>query len=313
MREWLSSMAGLGAVAVLLWAPAPALAQSQTAAVSVEAGSAGGPARGSPAAQSRPPPTAPVPEAASEPSAEPAGVEPDPLLDEDFDEDLNIKEAHDPLEGMNRTFFRFNRWLDEIFWRPVTEGYRKVVPEEGRQAVRRAFLNFGSAPIFVNDLLQLRFDDAGETLGRFFLNSTVGMAGLFDAGVEAGWKYHDSDFGETLALYGVPRGPYLVIPVFGPTSIRDGTGDVVDRLFEPLTYIFGIGLLGSSIQVMVGTGTGITTYEAHADELDQLEESSIDFYAALRSVYLQNRDAEVREVIQDSWLTRVGLRGANNP
>jgi len=154
----------------------------------------------------------------------------------------------------------------------------------------------------VNDVLQLRFDDAGQTLGRFLLNSTVGMGGLFDAGIEAGWEWHDADFGQTLALYGAPSGPYLVLPVFGPTTLRDGFGDVVDRMFEPLTYVFGIGLLGSSIQVVVGTGTGITTYEAHADELEQLEEGSIDFYAALRSVYLQSREAEIRQVLDDSWL-----------
>ncbi len=228
----------------------------------------------------------------------------DALFDEEFDDAVDIAPTWDPLEGMNRAFFRFNRWLDGMFWEPVTDAYRFAVPEVGRRAVRRVFLNVNSAPVFVNDVLQLRFDDAAETLGRFVLNSTVGCGGIFDAGIEAGWEFHDSDFGETLALYGAPTGPYLVIPVFGPSTVRDGLGDVVDRLFDPLTYIFGIGLIGSSIQIAVGTGTGITTYEAHADDLDQLEASSIDYYSALRSVYLQTRAAEVREVVEDSWLRR---------
>ncbi len=287
MRAWSSATALASTAALLL--SAPGLASAQGAAVEVIA-----------------------PESESGPDdPDPAPQERDPLYDEEFDQAVDLQDAGDPLEGMNRAFFRFNMWLDGIFWEPITEGYRKVVPEPGRQAVRRAFLNLSSAPVFVNDVLQLRFDEAGKTLGRFALNSTVGMAGLFDAGIEAGWEYHDSDFGETLALYGVPHGPYLVIPIFGPSTIRDGAGDVVDRLFEPLTYVFGIGVIGSSIQVVVGTGSGITTYEAHADELDELEASSIDFYAALRSVYLQNREAQIREVIEDSWLTRLGLgRGA---
>ncbi len=289
MRAWSSAAALAGAAVLLLWAPGPASAQEVAAEV-----------------------LAPESEVAPD-APEPAPAERDPLLDADFDEAVDLAEVGDPLEGMNRTFFRFNMWLDGIFWEPITEGYRKVVPEPARQAVRRAFLNVGSAPVFVNDVLQFRFDEAGETLGRFVLNSTVGMAGLFDAGIEAGWEYHDADFGQTLALYGVPNGPYLVIPVFGPSTIRDGAGDVVDRLFEPLTYVFGIGVLGSSIQVVVGTGSGITTYEAHADELDDLEASSIDFYAALRSVYLQNREAQIREVIADSWLTRLGVGAGARP
>jgi phospholipid-binding lipoprotein MlaA len=311
MRAWLTWTARLTAMGLLLWAPSRTLAQPQTASAAIAEAS-----EEQPAAR-RDPLESPEESAVSEPAPEEPGAAPgvDPLFDfdEEFDEALDIQEARDPMEGMNRVFLRFNMWLDGIFWEPITEGYRALVPESGRKAVRRAFLNFGSAPVFANDILQLRFDDAGETLGRFLLNSTVGMAGLFDAGIEAGWEYHDSDFGETLALYGVPRGPYLVIPVFGPSTIRDGAGDVVDRLFEPLTYVFGIGILGSTIQVAIGTGSGITTYEAHYEELDRLEASSIDFYSALRSVYLQNRDAEIQEVIDDSWLTEKGWRSAAKP
>jgi phospholipid-binding lipoprotein MlaA len=216
---------------------------------------------------------------------------PDPLFDDDvFDEQQDV---YDPLEGMNRVFFGFNQYVDNYVWTPITTVYQWVVPEPGRRAVLRAFRNLGSAPIFVNDLLQLRFRDAGETLGRFVLNSTVGMAGFFDAAVEAGWEYHHSDFGQTLAIVGVGKGPYLVLPILGPTTTRDGFGVIVDRAFEPLTYVFGFGLLGPTIQILVGAGNGVATREVYVESLTALEESSVDFYAALRSVYVQNREAEI--------------------
>jgi phospholipid-binding lipoprotein MlaA len=283
--------------------PAVLLFLAPQASADVEAAAGGSPAaaQASVTANSV---TASAPDADAEPAAPPAGD--DPLLDVEFDEEfdaaLDLDPAPDPFEPINRRFFGFNQVLDEFFWKPVVRSYRFLVPEPGRGAVRRVFQNAGAAPVLVNDLLQLRFDDAGETLGRFVLNTTVGFGGVFDAGIEAGWEYHDSDFGETLALYGVPSGPYLVIPIFGPSTLRDGFGDVVDRLFEPLTYVLGIGFVGSSIQVMIGTGTGITTYEAHIDDLERLEDASIDFYAAMRSAYMQDRQAEIREVIDDSWL-----------
>jgi phospholipid-binding lipoprotein MlaA len=216
---------------------------------------------------------------------------PDPLFDDDFFDEQH--DVYDPLEGMNRLFFGFNRYADRFVWTPITTAYQWAVPEPGRRAVLRAFRNLGSAPIFVNDLLQLRFRDAGETLGRFVLNSTVGMAGFFDAAVEAGWEYHHSDFGQTLAMVGVGKGPYLVLPILGPTTTRDGFGVVVDRAFEPLTYVFGFGLLGPTIQILIGAGNGVATRDVYVESMTALEESSVDFYAALRSVYVQNREAEI--------------------
>ncbi len=226
-----------------------------------------------------------------------ASIDPsyDPLFDEDFEDSLDLHEDPDPLEGLNRTFFSFNRWVEGIFFQPITKAYRFAVPEPGRKALHRVFRNAGSPPILVNDLLQLRFRAAGETFGRFILNSSLGMGGLFDAGAEAGWEFHDSDFGQTMALYGVPSGPYLVAPIFGPTTLRDGAGAIVDRGFDPLTYVFGLGIIGPTIQVAVGAGTGITAYEAVADDIEALEDGSLDFYSALRSVYIQDREAQIEE------------------
>jgi len=215
----------------------------------------------------------------------------DPLLDAQFDENLDFGQsgsASDPFEKTNRVVLGFNQGLNRWVLTPITRGYRFVVPEPARQGVRRALTNLNAPSTLVNDLLQLRFRDAGETLGRFLLNSTLGIGGVFDVGVEAGWEHHSSDFGQTLARVGVGSGPYLVLPLFGPNTLRDGVGDLVDIMFQPLTY-----LIGPTPNLMIGTGRGFAELEANSTALEALEESSVDYYAALRSAYTQNRRAEV--------------------
>ena len=210
------------------------------------------------------------------------------LLEEEFNfgEDLS---PNDPFESANRAFLNFNRRLDRYLLSPMTRGYRFLVPEVARRGMRRAFINLNSPSILVNDLLQLRFVDAGQTLGRFLLNTSLGIGGIFDVGVEAGWHHHDSDFGQTLARLGVGSGPYLVLPVLGPNTVRDGLGDIVDVLFHPLTYV-----IGPTPNVWIGTGSGFTRLEANGPAMRALEESSVDYYAALRSAFLQSRAAQVR-------------------
>lgn len=225
---------------------------------------------------------------------DPLEGEPDPLFDESFDEEIEEHggtSASDPLEPTNRRIFVFNQVVETWVIDPLTRSYRFVVPAPLRKGIRRAVYNLNSPKVFVNDLLQLRFCDAGEVLGRFVLNSTLGIGGLLDPALEAGWKPHKSDFGQTLGKIGVGSGPYLIIPVFGPTTVRDGFGVLVDMLFQPLTYIFGpTDLL---LQLYIGGGTSIVVLDESYDKLQALEESSIDYYAALRSAYLQNRRAMV--------------------
>jgi len=216
----------------------------------------------------------------------------DPLFDEGFEAELELEsdmESSDPFENTNRKVFAFNRGVDRLFFAPVTRGYRFMVPRLARKGIRRVFLNLDSPKILVNDLLQLRFKDAGETLGRFVLNSTLGVGGLLDPGAAAGWERHDSDFGQTLAKMGLASGPYIVFPVFGPSSVRDGIGSVVDLAFRPLTYILGPTEL--MVHVYIGSGNGLVALDASRDKLGALEGSSVDFYAALRSAYLQSRRA----------------------
>jgi phospholipid-binding lipoprotein MlaA len=215
----------------------------------------------------------------------------DPLFD-DFDEDEDIdspEQKADPFENGNRKVFKFNEAVDAVFFRPVLTGYRFIVPNPARKGIRRMFLNFASPKVFVNDLLQLRFRDAGITLGRLVLNTSLGVGGLLDAGEAAGWPRHESDFGQTLAMYGTPAGPYLVVPLFGPNTVRDGFGDLVDLAFQPLTYFLWPAQI--LLQLYIEGGKGLTALDANYDAMNALESSSIDFYAAMRSAYLQNRRA----------------------
>jgi phospholipid-binding lipoprotein MlaA len=244
------------------------------------------------------PPTAPEP---------PAG-EPDPLFEESRSYEPPPSPA-DPFEPANRVSFAFNQRLDRWFWSPLSDAYRFVTPEAARRGVRRALHNLNSPVFFVNDLLQLRFRDAGETLGSFALNSTLGVLGFFEPSKEAGWKAREADFGQTLQLTGIGAGPYVVVPILGPTTVRDGFGAAVDRFFQPLTYLLGLGT-----QLLWGGGAGLSTREEASDQLAALQKSSVDFYSVMRSAYLQNReeelaearrrrDADLRLILPDAWLS----------
>ena len=221
----------------------------------------------------------------------------DPEYDDFFDDDFDFGDEvgpNDPLERTNRAVLNFNRVVSRHVFDPMIRGYRFVMPEPGRRGIRRAFANFKAPSTLVNDLLQLRFVDAAQTLGRFFLNTTLGIAGFYDVGIEAGWEHHESDFGQTLGRLGVGTGPYLVLPVMGPNTVRDGFGGIVDLFFQPLTYLVG-PVESIVIGVSRGASGGFTTLDAMDAALKALEESSVDFYAALRSAYLQNRAAHIRK------------------
>ena len=217
----------------------------------------------------------------------------------------------DPLEPANRAFFAFNRKLDNWFWAPLTRAYRFVTPEPARRGIRRVFRNLNTPIFFVNNLLQLRLRDAAETLGAFVLNSTLGIFGLLEPGKEAGWEARPADFWQTLGLVGIGSGPYVVVPVLGPTTVRDGLGSAVDRFFQPLSYVIPI----VPIQLLWGGGAGLSLREESSDQLAALEKSSVDFYAVLRSAYIQNREKELEEarsrrnaglsaIVPESWRCR---------
>jgi phospholipid-binding lipoprotein MlaA len=227
---------------------------------------------------------------------------PDPLFeDEDFDLELGEAGFPDPLEPLNRPILRFNREVDRWVLDPVTRVYRFLLPDFAERAVYRVFLNLETPPILVNDLLQLEWCDAGVTLARFVVNTVFGLGGLFDAGERLNLVRHESDFGQTLALAGIPSGSYLVLPVLGPSNLRDGAGEVVDAFLRPTTYI--VPLL-SPQQLFYSGSFGLSVRAANYEALKALQESSVDYYAALRNAYYQSRTAHIwfrREDRRHDW------------
>ena len=199
----------------------------------------------------------------------------------------------DPLEGLNRRIFVMNQQVDRWAVGPLTRTYR-LVPAVVRRSVRRFVTNLNATSVIANDLLQGELRDAAVVTARVVVNSTLGIAGLADPATALGLPYHHSDFGQTLALAGVGCGPYLIVPLLGPTTLRDGFGTLVDFAFRPTTYLFGGAAVVEVISIQ-GAATGFVEREKNADDLVALRDSSIDFYAALRSAYTQARDGEIRQ------------------
>ena len=215
----------------------------------------------------------------------------DPIFDDECEEGAAGSLAHfpDPWERYNRGALDFNDGFDTWVLNPITSVY-KLLPDSVEKAMVRVGRNLDCPAIMVNDGLQLQWRDMGTTLSRFLVNSTVGIAGLFDPASAWGLERHESDFGQTLTLAGLPSGAYLVLPVLGPTTVRDGAGSLADAAMSPLLYVFG---LTSFETVLQAGGSGIVVRAEKIQELQSLQQGSIDFYAALRSAFYQNRQAEI--------------------
>ena len=197
----------------------------------------------------------------------------------------------DPYEGLNRKSYAVFRYLDRKAIRPASVFYAHAVPHVVRRGLHNAIQNVGEPVIFFNDVLQLHPQAAAQTLGRFAINSTVGVAGLTDPATESGIPYHQNGFGTTMGRYGVPAGPYIFIPVIGPSDVRDLIGSGVDAASDPLTWIRYTGRweVGAARTVVSGLDT-----RANADpQLKQIDAMATDPYATVRSLYLQNRQAQI--------------------
>jgi len=196
----------------------------------------------------------------------------------------------DQLEPLNRRIFTFNKTIDEAVVKPVALTYQRVVPEPINQGVTNFFSNLGDLKVIANDILQLKFAQAGSDSVRFFMNSTLGLFGLLDLGTPFGFPKHYEDFGQTLGYWGVGTGSYVVLPFFGPSSVRDAGGMFVDSTFDPRSY-------GSSDDVqarniVIGT-TALSLVDLRSDLLAAEElftEAAIDEYAYIRDAYFQRRE-----------------------
>lgn len=203
-----------------------------------------------------------------------------------------FKEANDPIEPLNRYFFAINnQLLDPLIIKPLAQGYDIVLPRVVKDSIRNFLDNLDTPVILANDLLQGEWGRAGTTLTRFGINTTVGIAGLFDPAERWGYQQHSEDFGQTLAVWGSGEGPYIFLPFLGPSPPRDIAGFVVDRFFDPFTYISFDGDTAFAF-ARLGAG-GIDRRARVLDTLDDIERTSLDYYAAVRSLYRQNRNNSI--------------------
>jgi phospholipid-binding lipoprotein MlaA len=206
-----------------------------------------------------------------------------------------FRQNNDPLEPLNRAGYFVNDGIDTLVLRPAAEAYRIIIAPEIREAIRNVLGNLRTPVILVNDVLQGETQRAGTTLGRFVINTTIGIGGIMDRAKDFGLLGHTEDFGQTLAVWGAPEGPYLFIPVLGPSNPRDLAGAGVDIATNPLTWISG----NDTWDAVMITRTGLTaldTREGLIEPLDALRQGSLDPYATLRSAYRQRRNREISNV-----------------
>lgn len=202
----------------------------------------------------------------------------------------------DPLEGFNRAMFGLHQALDKSIYRPLAMGYQHIVPKPVRSGLRNFFSNLTEPVVFLNYLLQFKFGKAAETLARFTINSTLGVGGFFDVAKTEDFNlpHRNNSFGDTLAFYGVGPGPYLFLPLVGPTTLRDALGGPVDGAVLPVSV--GKPFTDWRYQLSSGLITGLDLRAESDPELRALFGGAVDPYATLRSVWLQNRAAEVSDL-----------------
>lgn len=271
---WTISLAALA-----LTVGAPAAAQE-----------AGGPATGASAATAVPADIPPAPETPAAPVPDPAAPETSQALE-------RADGVYDPAEGFNRRMYSVHDAIDNAVLEPAARGYRAVTPRPVRSGVRNFLQNLRGPVIFANDVLQGEFKRAGQTAGRFLLNSTLGVAGVIDVAEEVGIAQHDEDFGQTLAVWGVSEGPYLFIPLIGPTNVRDGAGRIVDIALNPLSWTeFDGESAFTTSRYVLG---GLSAREGLIETVDTIRQSSTDPYVTYRSSYELSRESAIRNGPQD--------------
>jgi phospholipid-binding lipoprotein MlaA len=209
-------------------------------------------------------------------------------------------ETSDPLEGFNRRVQAFNDTADRFILKPVAKGYKKAIPETIRRGVGNFFENLTYPLVVVNELLQGKVKDGVSDTGRFLMNSTLGLGGLFDPASHAGMPAHEEDFGQTFAKWGIGRGPYLVIPFFGPSDVRDGAGSLLSYAVNPTRYVITDDTTRYSLMAL-------NFVQIRAGLLDAEKLISGDRYIFIRDAYLQrreflNKDGQVNdEFLDENW------------
>jgi phospholipid-binding lipoprotein MlaA len=209
------------------------------------------------------------------------------------------EQISDPFEGVNRSVLSVNEAVDKAVIEPVARGYRYVAPKPVRQSVRNFLRNLKSPIVMGNELLQGDLEGFANATGRLFINTLLGVGGLFDVADMGGIPYEPEDFGQTLAVWGVGNGPYVVIPLLGPSTVRDGTGMMVDMFLDPVR----IYMFNHDLEWLHYTRVGVSVIDQREellDVIDDLRANSFDYYAAIRSAYYQRRQALVKDMDPDT-------------
>jgi phospholipid-binding lipoprotein MlaA len=214
----------------------------------------------------------------------------------------DFRETNDPIEPTNRAVYAFNNGLDTVLLRPAAQAYRFILPAPVRAGVHNVLSNLATPVQLSNDMLEGKPRRAGDTTMRFLINTTVGVLGVFD--VARGWGYpdHDADFGMTLALWGLPEGPYLFLPVFGPSDPRDAIGLGVNAVMDPFTWVGQ----GTAVRALDWSRVGFNALdqrERHLDDIDSIKKTALDPYATFRSLYRQHRAAQIEDLRKDKRAT----------
>jgi phospholipid-binding lipoprotein MlaA len=201
-----------------------------------------------------------------------------------YDDELTQANATDPYEGFNRTMHNFNDGLDSYFLKPIVDGYKWITPDIVETGVSNVFLNMKGINVVLNDFLQGKLRQGAADTGRFLLNSTIGLGGIFDVATYAGLEQNDEDFGQTLAVWGVPSGPYLVLPLLGPSTFRGVPGTVFDTATNPISY------LAWPVAAPIAAMAGIDRRATADSSLQFIDEAAVDTYVFTREAYLQHRN-----------------------
>jgi phospholipid-binding lipoprotein MlaA len=223
----------------------------------------------------------------------------------DPDAVADYEQTNDPLEPTNRVFYAINNGLDTVLLRPAALAYRAVVPGPVRDGVHNVLSNIGSPVQLANDILEGKPRRAGDTTMRFLINTTVGVFGIFDVATKWGYPQHDADFGMTLALWGVPEGPFLFLPVLGPSDPRDAAGFGADIALDPFTWV-GTGPNKTGWTAFKWSRQALNAIDARErflDQIDQIKKTALDPYATFRSLYRQHRHGQIEDLRNDNRAT----------
>lgn len=224
------------------------------------------------------------------------------VVNDNDDATFDDSGPNDPWKGFNRGIFWFNERVDIYFLRPVSVGWDFVMPDMVQTAIKNVFANVRFPVIFLNDLLQAKPIEASEDIGRFVLNTTVGIGGIWDPAKEFGLVANNEDFGQTLGYWGVPPGPYLVLPFLGPSNPRDAVGLAADSAVQPYPYF-----ISWYISAAITATNMVNTRARYIEEIDENRKTALDYYSFQRNAYVSYRENLVKDREEDDETPTDGL------